>query len=286
MSLTERKRDAPSAWRVALMAWRSVRDAAGAMPSVFLTIAGVIGVALALRWMVETWWLSPSLGEVSVLPHVLKREALTLAFDCLQCVALAVVAMSVFRLILRGEVTATDDLLAERTLRLAAWMIAFRVLILILALPTAFATLLVTELGMSLAAFAAFSASFGFFAQLVAFYVWVRCGLAYVTVALDVSTGVPTRLWAAWRLSSSIQWRFIWSAAIAFLPLYVVTSASETYAALSATGPTVIIGVSWGNIAVGGVAAVIGAALGAAVLAWNYRFVTGRHHELTAETFA
>ena len=284
MSSTDLADSDASAWRIARDAWGAVRDTVGTMPAAFLAVTGIIGVVLLLQYFSSGWWASDNPFSLS---YVLKARAISLVFDCVQSAALSLVAVPVYQMVVRDEATEVGALLSERTLRIAAWLVVYRILTFVFVLPTALARVIAVEYGLSMTTVGLNIAAYGLVAQLGLLYVWVRLGLLYPAVALDEPTVEGSRLGDAWRLSSRRQWRIIWSAVLAFLPVYGVAVVFGAIAFLSRAnlGPSGN-GISWGTIIISTVVAVVSAALGAAILGWNYRLITGRHHELTAETFA
>ena len=288
MSLHEQEREAPSAGRIAVMAWRSTSAAAACTPTGFLAALAVIATAMIVERL-ATQTFSAAVESSFSWSYILKSRAVALAFEAIEGAAVALVAVPVYRLVLREETMAAIDLLRERTLRLAAWIAAYRVLTFILLLPSVFAKSIAAGIGTSYGMLLLYFALYGVVIQLVLLYVWARFGLLYPEVALDIPAGDRGRFRKAWQLSAPVQWRIVWSAMIVFVPIYSAATALALFGNFGAGGRLHVArggGISWGDVIGYDVLMVAGAALGAAVLAWNYRFITGRHHELTAETFA
>jgi hypothetical protein len=87
MSLDEHKGEAPSAWRIATMAWRSVSAAAGGTPTAFLIALAIIAAVLVAQRLTQhstsVWVFANSAGWIGIL----KSRVIALAFDVMEAAA-------------------------------------------------------------------------------------------------------------------------------------------------------------------------------------------------------
>ncbi len=282
MGLSEQD-EAPSGWGIAKAGWGSVRDTIGTSPAAFLVVVVILGAVLLLQYFAAGWWTT-QFDDPFSWAYVVKVRAIGFGFDVAQNAILAIVAVPVYRMAVQDETTPPGELFLQVTLRVAGWLVSYRVVTFAFALPMFLVRSTIIQNGASLVNYALYIAAYGGLAQLILFYVWVRFGLLFPAVALG-ERRAGSRLGTAWRLSGQRQWRIIWSSMLAFLPLYVVTVGIAVIGFVS-RGEPIGGGISWGTVIASDLLGVAGAALGSAVLGWNYRLITGRHHELAAETFA
>ena len=261
---------------IVLHAWGSLRQALGALPKVF--ISG--GLATALLTFAAWKLQSPYHALLSGAPDSLSGLidfAYTFAVDVTDCVVVAAVAVPVHRLVILGERRdATAPFLGGRTWRSALLFLGFTMF--------GFLALLPLPLLMSASTLVTAAVVGGMAAFLAAcFVVVLRLVLVFPAIATDAPQ--TNRLVASWRLSQGHFWRLFITGVFALIPLLLVILLA-TLAVSSIVGQSnTVIGVfdtlMWLQIVANAVTWPLVAALGAAVLAWNYNLARSELAERT-----
>jgi hypothetical protein len=258
------------------------------MPAVFLAAAGAYAATqLSQRWLSGM----QSITLTDSAAHMVTSVAVTLLYEAVHCVILAAISVPIYRLMLLEERTVVAADLAPNVLRLAAWMLLFRMPAIVFSLGF-FTRFLLRHSGIGIAQVAGVFTLFNAVTQLIVYFVWVRCSPLFPAVAVDASgAGALARLRQAWRLSRPRQWRIFWAVAIAYLPLFLVAGLLGILillnqdAFVAGRGGVPSDGISWGELILRDVAAITGSAVIAATLAWIYLPLTKAFPERTAAHF-
>lgn len=268
---------------IARMSGGVVSDALESMPSVL----GSGMVVYAVVYLVESagaFWLVPVLGPLSRAAAFVLWLLAVVASG----IVIASVAVPVHRLTLGGETSPQGiSLFHPRTLRFAWWLIAFE-LVWVMGLLGVIA-LAVTSIGLAPIRFGATLVVLG---GLI--FVTTRLSMVFPGLAMDVPyASAAVRLREAWAISRGRFWAIVGSSIVAFLPLVIAVGVVTLLAggfsvavAGAPAGASMLSLAFWIGLISSAVIRVFGAALGAAVLSFNYRFGGGPHAEQTAETFA
>jgi len=266
----EARAEFPGVFDTAGMSWVILGEAVEAMPSLFASgiIVNVLVNLVASR-LLGSIAAATTLGTSSVLGRLV-YDVCNVPVEFCSFAVLAAMAIPIHRLVLRDE--KSDDgvsLFSRRTLHFALWLMFFHV-----------CSLAVSIVGLAVESFALLLGVTTVFMLAGSMFVAAtRCSLLFPAVALDLpSASMRDQLMQAWSQSRGWFWRLFGSSLLAFLPLVIGTGVLVLVLNLMFGAAFALSkhNVHWQMDVVSGLLQPIGAALGAAVLSWNYRFATTR----------
>jgi nitroreductase len=274
--------DNPSALLIVGMSWTIVYEAIGAMPLLFVTAFLANGALLALLWKMQVAFDAIVDNKLLSKSERVAEIFLTAALPSIaQSIVLASVAVPIHRFILLDEKTSGGiSPLALRTLRFVAVVLGFQAIwISAFALPS---VLLAKYPGY---AHVIDAGAVCIFLSLAVFV--TRVSLILPSIAIEAHGSLADRFAYSWRLSGGRFWRLALSYALtilslaillAFLVLFVTAIADIVDIVTSAQinpGHHAMFRIdSWPVLVERDALGVLGAALGAAALSWNYRLAT------------
>lgn len=267
--------DDPDAFMIASMSWIVVREAFSDMRTLFVSAFLVYGAVLtAEAWLNPAPTVEQLLSQSAPAQPDFAAWAIQFAAFVCQSLIFAAVAVPIHRLVLRDETA--DKAVAPfdpRVLRFAAWLMAIQAL-----------WFLIGEAMASLDAFAPPIAELLALACLAGFVAIsigaVRVSLIFPAVAVDAPAGGwRDRIAASWALSRGRFWRLFGAGVITVIPLavgiavvWLMLAGISTALATGTRGFSAALG--WPRVIVTDISRVLGAALEAAVLSWNYRIAS------------
>lgn len=261
----------PGAGLVTSLSWTVLAEALQDMPTLFLSALAVNGAILALQWALTDRMPIPTPGQGPIV-HALGIASIYLVVYAAHSLVLASVAVAIHRLILRDE--KADHAIApfkSHTLRFAAWLTGLQLLWTFVLLPAPMRA--IGGIGLLAVAMVAVA--------IAILFVTTRLSLMLPAIAIEApAASLRQRIAASWALSRGRFWMLFLSGLLVMVPLFigmfilglavfaafalVLTVAGESVHYLGSS-------MSWPKLILDDISRVMTAALGAAVLSWNYR---------------
>ncbi|HEY4943875.1 MAG TPA: hypothetical protein VII56_20770 [Rhizomicrobium sp.] len=268
---TEQAQAKPGAGLVTSLSWTVVAEALQDMPTLFLSALVVNGAIQALQWAVNDRMPIPTPGQ-GPIARAMGIVSIYFVVYAAQSLVLASVAVAIHRLILRDE--KADHIIApfkSHTLRFAAWLTGLQLLwtLVLLAAPMR----AIGGIGLLAVAMVAVG--------IAILFVTTRLSLMFPAIAIEApAASLRQRIAASWALSRGRFWLLFGSGLLALVPLFIgmfilglAVFAAFALVLVAAGEPVHDLGssMSWPKLILDDISRVMTAALGAAVLSWNYR---------------
>jgi hypothetical protein len=259
---------------IVLHAWGTLRRALRALPKVFISAVLATALLTFAAWKLQGLYHGFLAGAPDDL-RTLIEFLYTLIVDLCDCVVIAAVAVPVHRLVILDEVRdGTAPFLGARTWRSALWLVVFELMGFGALLPL---PLLMSASGTTTIAIVAGMAAF----LAVCFVVVLRLSLIFPAIAIDPRA--VGHIVESWSLSRGHFWRLFITFVFAMIPLLLgillVTLALSAVVGRASSLIGMFDALMWFEIAVTALSRPLAAALGAAVLAWNYKLACSERAE-------